>query len=72
MRFSGLNLEFRFSLRRGKFRRGKIFVGEKFRRGKISPGKNFAREKFRHLPKISSLFPDEVFPDKVMSCVFKP
>ena len=25
-------------------------------------GKNFPGEKFRHLPKISSLFPDEIFP----------
>ena len=50
---------------------GKIFVGEKyssgqkFRRGKFSPGKIFVGENFRHLTKISSLFPDEVFPEKV-------
>ena len=60
-----------------KFRRGKSFVGakvssgQKFRRGKsfvgakVSSGKIFAGENFRHLTKISSLFPDEVFPDKV-------
>ena len=50
-----------------KFRRGKSFVGQKFRRGKFSPGKIFVGENFRHLTKISSLFPDEVFPDKVIS-----
>ena len=39
----------------------------KFRRGKFSPGKIFVGENFRHLTKISSLFPDEVFPDKVLA-----
>ena len=37
-----------------------ISPGEKY-----SPGKNFAGERFRHLPKISSLNPDEIFPDNV-------
>ena len=40
---------------------GKIFVGEKYSLG----------QKFRHLTKISSLFPDEVFPDKVGNFVAK-
>ena len=42
------------------FSPGKIFVG-----AKVSSGKIFVGENFRHLTKISSLFPDEVFPDKV-------
>ena len=52
-------------------RRGKSFVGAKvssgkiFAGGKFSSGKIFVGENFRHLTKISSLFPDEVFPDKV-------
>ena len=50
-------------------RRGKSFVGENFRRGKFSSGKIFVGENFRHLTKISSLFPDEVFPDKVYTMV---
>ena len=41
-------------------RRRKQFVGENFRWEKFSQGKNI-----RHLTKILSLFPDEVFPDKV-------
>ena len=46
-------------------RRRKIFAGEKYSPGKnIRRGKIFAGEKFR-LPKISSLFPDEIFPEKV-------
>ena len=55
------------NFRRGKFSPGKIFVGENFRRGKFSSGKIFVGENFRHLTKISSLFPDEVFPDKVFN-----
>ena len=33
----------------------------KFRRGKFSSGKIFVGDNFRHLKKISSLFPDEIF-----------
>ena len=42
------------------FRRGKIFVGEKY-----SSRKNFVGEKCCQLSKISSIFHDELFPDKV-------
>ena len=38
---------------------------EKFRRGRISSGNNFRRGKF--FLKISSISPDEIFPDKVHS-----
>ena len=63
----------------GKKSSGKIFAGKNFRRGKIfvtwpkfnhSPAEivcwNFSSGKIiRHLSKFSSLFPDEIFPDKV-------
>ena len=43
------------------FRRAKFLVGENFGRGKFFVGENF-----RHLQKILSFFPDEIFPDKVL------
>ena len=51
---------------------GKSFVGENylsgyiFRRGIYSLWKIFVGENFRHEGKISSLFPDETSPDKVI------
>ena len=48
--------------------RGNIFVGETYSSGKhIRRGNIFVGEKFRQLSKISSIFPDELFPDKVSS-----
>ena len=42
---------------------GKIIrSGKGFGQGKVSPGKIFIGENFRHQTKISSLFPNEVFP----------
>ena len=52
-------------------RRDKLIVGDSssfgktVRRGKFSPGKFSSGKNVCHLAKFSSLFTDEVFPDKV-------
>ena len=48
------------------FLEGKLVYGENLSSGKIvRRGKFSSGKKIRHLTKFSSLFPDEVFPDKV-------
>ena len=53
-------MKFLKSFVEGKLVWGDLLSGKIIRRGKFSLGKII-----RHLTKISSLFPDELFPDKV-------
>ena len=62
---------------RDKKNRDKFFVrwkkiGEKYWSGKRKLGKSFVGEKFTHLQKIESFFPDSFFPDKVEIRHFRP